>query len=204
MAAAKASRRVLAVRRGGAVRARNARVPNPRPGKQTQLSKRLPRKSATTPRASSGHRAVRSIVVGGKCFAVALDREVSARLGRVRRAKTKPEEATAKALRALGVTFRRSNRDLPGSPDFANRAQGWTLFVHGCYWHHHFRCPRASIPKTNGSFWKAKFADNRRRDARAARALRAAGFRVVTLWECQTKDPQGLRRILSRLQRADS
>jgi DNA mismatch endonuclease (patch repair protein) len=119
----------------------------------------------------------------------------------VRRSGTTPEEAAGKVLNALKLKFRRGNRGLPGSPDFANRAQGWALFVHGCYWHHHAGCSRATIPKNNGTFWKAKFADNRRRDARAARALRAAGFRVVTVWECQTRDPVKLTRLLSKLQR---
>jgi DNA mismatch endonuclease (patch repair protein) len=106
-------------------------------------------------------------------------------------------------LRELGLRSRRSNADLPGSPDFANRGAKWALFVHGCYWHHHTGCSRATIPKNNKGFWRAKFADNKRRDARTARVLRAAGFRVVTVWECQTRHPLKLIRRIAKLQRGN-
>ena len=78
---------------------------------------------------------------------------------------------------------------MPGSPDIANRAQGWAVFVHGCFWHRHPGCARATTPKRNRVFWERKFQANQVRDARVRAALKAMGFRsVVVLWECQTED----------------
>jgi DNA mismatch endonuclease (patch repair protein) len=105
-------------------------------------------------------------------------------LGRVRQARTAPEEAVARLLRAAGLHYRRNLRGLPGSPDFVNFARGFAIFVNGCFWHAHRGCRRATVPKNNRAFWVEKFAANRRRDAAAIRALRRLGFRVLVVWEC--------------------
>ncbi len=125
----------------------------------------------------------------------------SALMQRVRQRKTAPEERVARILRDLGIAYRRNVRTLPGSPDFANRSRGWALFVNGCYWHHHTGCRRATTPKSNRDFWERKFADNRRRDARKIRELRAAGLRVLIVWECELDDPEALAGKLSGLRR---
>lgn len=101
----------------------------------------------------------------------------------------------------LGLRYRTRNRDLPGSPDLANRSKRWAVFVHGCYWHSHQGCPRATVPKRNRAFWDAKFAANRARDARAVRALKQDGYRVVTLWECELVDPARVAKRLKHLPR---
>ncbi|WP_333823428.1 very short patch repair endonuclease [Pinisolibacter sp.] len=111
--------------------------------------------------------------------------ERSALLARVRRTKTSAEEEVARLLRGLGLHYRRNVRTLPGSPDFANRTRGWAIFVNGCFWHHHTACSRATMPKNNRAFWEDKFAANRRRDAAKIRGLRALGFRVLVIWECE-------------------
>lgn len=108
----------------------------------------------------------------------------SALMARVRQKGTKPEIEVARALRSLGLFYRMNVRSLPGSPDFANKKRRWAIFVNGCYWHHHTGCRRAAVPKSNAEFWRKKFRDNRARDARAIRALKNAGYRVVLVWEC--------------------
>ena len=111
--------------------------------------------------------------------------ERSRLLGRVKQKRTAPEETVAKALRKLGLAYRRNVKNLPGSPDFANIRRRFAIFVNGCFWHAHTGCRRATTPKNNRDFWVAKFAANRARDARAIRALRTAGFRVMVIWECE-------------------
>lgn len=113
--------------------------------------------------------------------------ERSRLLSRVRRARTEPEEIVARALRDAGLAYRRNVRGLPGSPDFANATRGWAIFVNGCFWHRHTGCRRATVPKNNRDFWLAKFAANRSRDAVKIRALRALGFRVLVIWECEVE-----------------
>lgn len=102
-----------------------------------------------------------------------------------------------RALHRLGHRFRLDNRDLPGSPDIANRKRRWAVFVHGCYWHAHEGCPRHTIPKRNREFWQEKFRTNRERDERAVAQLEARGYEVVTIWECQLEDTANVDQLLS-------
>jgi DNA mismatch endonuclease (patch repair protein) len=123
----------------------------------------------------------------------------SALMSRVRQRGTDAELAVASTLRRLGVTYRLNVTSLPGSPDFANRKIKLAAFVNGCFWHHHRACRRATIPKTNESFWREKFSANRARDARSIRALRREGFRVILIWECETEKESVLAERLQRL-----
>ncbi len=114
-----------------------------------------------------------------------VDPATSARLGKIRQRDTKPELAVRKALHELGLRLRVNSRDLPGSPDVANRTKKWAVFVHGCFWHAHEGCAKATVPRRNREFWLEKFQANRERDARAVGLLEQRGYRVVTVWECE-------------------
>jgi len=109
---------------------------------------------------------------------------------RIRQQGTDAELVVRRLCRELGAHYRTQNRDLPGSPDLANRRRAWAIFVNGCFWHGHRHCRRlgrrvSHIPKTNARFWARKQADNRRRDAEKIRQLRGMGFRVRVIWECE-------------------
>lgn len=106
-------------------------------------------------------------------------------MARVRHRDTGAELAVGRALRELGLAYRKDVRTLTGSPDFANAKRRWAVFVNGCFWHHHTGCRRATTPNANRAFWLEKFTRNRARDAAAVRALRSLGFTVVVVWECQ-------------------
>lgn len=121
------------------------------------------------------------------------DSVTSARMAGIRQRGTGIEAVVGGVLRKMRLRYRKNVKLLPGSPDFANRSRCWAIFVNGCFWHHHTRCRRATIPKSNIDFWTAKFRDNRRRDASAIRRLRRDGYRVVVIWEC------GEDRIQARL-----
>lgn len=118
---------------------------------------------------------------------------------RVRRRGTSTEKAVALVCRKLRLSYRLNVKSLPGSPDIANKAKRWAIFVNGCYWHHHTNCPLGSSPIRNRDFWREKFASNRSRDARKIRQLRVAGYRVVVVWQCKAKDNEVLVRRLSKL-----
>jgi DNA mismatch endonuclease Vsr len=109
----------------------------------------------------------------------------SALMARVRQRGTAAELVVAASLRSLGASYRVNVRKLPGSPDFANRTRKWAVFVHGCFWHHHIACKRATVPKSNKTFWREKFAANRMRDERSTLELRRCGYRVAVIWECE-------------------
>lgn len=73
-------------------------------------------------------------------FTLEVDRETSERMAGVRQKGTKPELIVRRILRRLGIHYRVANRNLPGSPDLANRRRRWAMFVHGCFWHRHPGC----------------------------------------------------------------
>lgn len=132
--------------------------------------------------------------------ALIVDPETSRRLGLVRQRNTSPEQLVRRLLHRLGFRFRVGGRGLPGSPDIANRTRRWAVFVHGCFWHAHSRCPKATVPKRNRVFWTEKLAANRERDRRVVRKLRAAGYTAMVVWECELKSsPAAVERRLLRV-----
>lgn len=127
----------------------------------------------------------------------------SAIMARVKGRDTGPEMTVRRALRALGHRgYRLQRRDLPGRPDIAFIGAKRAIFVHGCFWHGH-DCKRgARAPKTNADYWAAKIARNRARDAAAEAALAAAGWAVLTIWECALRDGPALSARLSAFMEA--
>lgn len=112
--------------------------------------------------------------------------EVRSRImSRVRSKDTKAEVALRKALHAMGFRYRLNQRGLPGTPDLVFPRRGAILFVHGCFWHRHPGCRRATTPASNIEFWEEKFTRNVARDARNIAELRALGWRVGVVWECE-------------------
>jgi DNA mismatch endonuclease, patch repair protein len=99
----------------------------------------------------------------------------------------------------MGHRFRVHNRDLPGSPDIANRSRRWAVFVNGCFWHRH-GCKKTTTPTRNRDFWLKKFADNRTRDAQNVDRLRSCGWAVIVVWECELAEK--LPQVRQRLKRA--
>jgi DNA mismatch endonuclease (patch repair protein) len=106
---------------------------------------------------------------------------------RVRQRDTKPELELRRWLWKRGVRFTTHNRDLPGSPDLANRSGRWAIFVHGCFWHGHDGCTRSRLPKRNVEVWRKKIEGNKARDCSKAEQLDALGFTLLTVWECEIK-----------------
>lgn len=106
----------------------------------------------------------------------------------IRGKNTKPEMLARRALFAAGYRFRLHRRDLPGVPDIVLPSRKVAIFVHGCYWHLHSDCKNAKLPATRPEFWLAKLEGNVARDRRAIEALLSEGWRVLTVWECATRD----------------
>jgi DNA mismatch endonuclease (patch repair protein) len=115
----------------------------------------------------------------------------------IRGRNTQPELRVRKMAHRLGLRFRLNRRDLPGSPDLVLPARRKVIFVHGCFWHSHRGCRFAYKPKSNVEFWSNKLKKNVRRDIRVKRKLESAGWDVVVIWECETKDEIRLAEILN-------
>lgn len=118
----------------------------------------------------------------------------------IRGKNTKPELLVRRALHAAGLRFRLHRRELPGNPDIVFGPIKTVVFVHGCFWHYH-RCTPRRWPKTRREFWRAKILGNAKRDRRAIHFLRAAGWRVEVVWECELRDDRRLNRLVRVLKR---
>lgn len=97
-------------------------------------------------------------------------------------------------LHAAGYRYRLHSRDLPGKPDLVFRGRRKAIFVHGCFWHQHERetCLDGRRPKSNTGYWDEKLARNVERDRRSQDALRAGGWDVLVLWECEIASTEEL------------
>lgn len=99
----------------------------------------------------------------------------------------------------MGYRFRLHRKDLPGKPDIVLGPRRKVIFVHGCFWHQHEACRAGRIPRSNSSYWTPKLQRNVERDQAARQTLQAAGWDVLVVWDCETKDPGELARRLKRL-----
>jgi DNA mismatch endonuclease (patch repair protein) len=117
-------------------------------------------------------------------------------MSEIRQRGTTPELAVRDALSRLGLRYRLNVHALPGRPDMANLTRRFAIYVHGCFWHRHEGCSRTTTPSRNRDFWVAKFEANKARDRRAIEMLRALGFSVCVLWECETAHREELERRL--------
>lgn len=118
-------------------------------------------------------------------------------MSRVRSANTKPEIQLRSFLHRMGYRFRIHKNDLPGKPDVVLPRYGLAIFVHGCFWHQHPGCKKATIPKKNRKFWTKKLNRNIERDLESRKALEEAGWNVVEIWECEIKSD--LNNVMEKL-----
>jgi DNA mismatch endonuclease (patch repair protein) len=115
-----------------------------------------------------------------------VDRETRSRMmAGIRGKDTKPEVAVRSLLHRDGFRFRLRVTDLPGRPDIVLPRYRAVVFVHGCFWHRHPGCKYSYTPKTHPAFWIRKFDANVARDSEVSNNLRAAGWRVFVVWECE-------------------
>ncbi|HOD27662.1 MAG TPA: DNA mismatch endonuclease Vsr [Syntrophales bacterium] len=119
-------------------------------------------------------------------------------MSRVKGRDTKPEMLVRSFVHRMGFRFRVHRRDLPGNPDIVLPRYGKVIFVHGCFWHGHNRCPRSKRPATNKSFWNKKLDANIERDKRFRRELRRMGWKLLVVWQCETHNPE---KLLGKLER---
>jgi DNA mismatch endonuclease (patch repair protein) len=117
---------------------------------------------------------------------------------RIRAANTSPEKVVRSVIHAMGFRFRLHRSDLPGRPDVILPRHKKIVFVNGCFWHLHKSCGRGRLPNSNRDYWAPKLRRNRERDAMNIRKLRAEGWKVKIIWECQVKERQQLRARLLR------
>lgn len=108
-------------------------------------------------------------------------------MSRIKGKDTKPEKLVRKYLFAQGLRYRMHVKNLPGKPDLVFPKYKTVLFINGCFWHGHKGCRYFTLPKTNTEWWLQKIKGTQKRDKEAEIALNVAGWKVITVWECQLK-----------------
>lgn len=105
----------------------------------------------------------------------------------IRSTNTKPEFFVRRLIFSQGFRYRLHDRTLPGKPDLVLKKYKVAIFVHGCFWHQHQNCPRASLPASNIHYWEPKLESNTKRDRQVIQELLNNGWRVLIVWECACK-----------------
>lgn len=121
-------------------------------------------------------------------------------MSRIRSKGMKPEMVVRRLVHGMGYRYRLHRKDLPGKPDLVFGPRRKVIFVHGCFWHQHSdpACKIARIPKSKLGYWTAKLGRNVERDQEHQTQLQGQGWRVLTVWECETK-PKALDALEVRL-----
>jgi DNA mismatch endonuclease, patch repair protein len=114
--------------------------------------------------------------------------ERSAIMARVRSWNTSAERTVRSTLHKLGYRYRLHDNRLPGKPDLTFPSRRIALFVHGCFWHRHPNCKRASVPIARQDYWVNKFQRTTARDNSNRSILEERGWTVLVVWECQLRD----------------
>lgn len=111
---------------------------------------------------------------------------------------TTPELVVRRMLHAAGYRYRLHLKFLPGCPDLVFPSKRKIVFVNGCFWHGHDCLRGARVPKANREYWESKVGKNRKRDSRNLAELKKLGWRVLVLWECETKQVERMKTKLIR------
>jgi len=122
-------------------------------------------------------------------------------MSRIKGKNTKPELLVRQFLFSKGFRYRLHVKNLPGKPDIVLPKYKTVIFVHGCFWHGHDGCKRASIPETNTEWWLKKIQKNKQVDIKNASLLKNQGWKVITIFQCKLK-PQKKEIYLENLIRS--
>lgn len=117
----------------------------------------------------------------------------SRNMAAIKSRNTKPEIRVRRLLHSLGLRFRLHRGDLPGRPDIVLPRHHTVVLVHGCFWHQHEHCKTGRIPSSRQDYWRAKLERNVERDKQNFIRLRALGWRVVVVWECELRRPEDVK-----------
>ena len=122
----------------------------------------------------------------------------SENMRRIRSKDTLPEMRVRRLAHRLGYRFRLHVTNLPGKPDLVFASRQKVIFVHGCFWHQHKKCREGRLPASRPEYWIPKLTQNTARDRQHMTSLRKLGWKVLTLWECETMDEIALEKKLLR------
>lgn len=127
-------------------------------------------------------------------------------MSHIRSINSKPEEIVRKYLFSQGLRYRKNVKKLPGCPDIVLPKYHTVIFVNGCFWHRH-DCSRFVWPSSNQDYWRPKILRNVERDKKNTEELKALGWNVITVWECELKRAvreENLNLLITKIQQSKS
>lgn len=127
-------------------------------------------------------------------------------MSHIRSTNSKPEEIVRKYLFSHGLRYRKNVKKLPGCPDIVLPKYHTVIFVNGCFWHRH-DCSRFVWPSSNQDYWRPKILRNVERDKKNTEELKALGWNVITVWECELKRAvreENLNLLITKIQQSKS
>lgn len=130
----------------------------------------------------------------------------SMNMSHIRSINSKPEEIVRKYLFSQGLRYRKNVKKLPGCPDIVLPKYHTVIFVNGCFWHRH-DCSRFVWPSSNQDYWRPKILRNVERDQKNTEELKALGWNVITVWECELKRAvreENLNLLITKIQQSKS
>lgn len=122
-------------------------------------------------------------------------------MSRIKGKDTKPEMLVRKFLHANGYRYKLHDKKLPGKPDIVLPKYKTVIFVNGCFWHGHTNCKYFTIPKSRTKWWSTKINGNKVNDAKAIKALKKGGWRMITVWTCKLKPTKAEKTLNSLLKK---
>jgi len=120
-------------------------------------------------------------------------------MSKIRSKDTKPEILVRKFLFSKGFRFRLHQKLLPGKPDIVLPKYKSVIFIHGCFWHGHEGCKYFVIPKTRTEWWLQKINRNKQLDLTTHEKLKALGWKIITVFECDLKRDKKEKTLLRLL-----
>lgn len=124
-------------------------------------------------------------------------------MSRIKSKNTTPEMYMRSALHHAGYRFRLHVKTLPGKPDIVLPKYKTVIFIHGCFWHRHKGCRRATMPSTNKEYWTKKFQQTIERDKKEQRVLKNLNWQVIVIWECELNNKDTLDDIIMKISHAN-
>ncbi len=122
----------------------------------------------------------------------------SLNMSRIQSRNTRPEMIVRSMVHGMGYRYRLHKKDLPGKPDIVLVRHRKIIEVHGCFFHMHDCKYGSVVPMTNSLFWKKKRMSNVERDKKNLGSLKSAGWKILVVWECETKEVSKLEKKIRR------
>ena len=112
----------------------------------------------------------------------------SINMSHIKSKDTSIELKVRKYLYHHGFRYKKNDKTLPGTPDIVISKYRVVIFINGCFWHHHYNCKHATLPKTRQDYWLKKIDRNVDNDLKHYKELEQLDYKVIVVWECEIKE----------------